>query len=181
MRSRSPTGSRRPPAPTRARRRSPRRGASSPTARISPPPTPGGPSRPTAAGERGLPMKVVVVSEFYPRRHDPVLGVWAHRQALAAQAAGAEVRVIVLHRVVPPLASVRSGPRATIAAARARTGQPRHDTLDGLPITYVPFISPMRSRSYPAWGAWAALPLRRALRRLRRRFDYDLVHAHNAI
>ena len=29
-------------------------------------------------------MKVAVVSEFYPRAHDPVLGIWAHRQAQAA-------------------------------------------------------------------------------------------------
>jgi len=65
-------------------------------------------------------MRVAVVAEFYPRAHDPVLGVWAHRQALAAREAGAEVSVFVLHRVVPPkrdLAAVaalafRSGPYA---------------------------------------------------------------------
>ena len=50
-------------------------------------------------------MKVAVVSEFYPRAHDPVLGIWAHRQAQAAIAAGAEVRVVVLNRVVPPAAT----------------------------------------------------------------------------
>jgi glycosyltransferase involved in cell wall biosynthesis len=126
-------------------------------------------------------VKVVVVSEFYPRRHDPVLGVWAHRQALAARDAGAEVEVIVLHRVVPPLSSLRAGPRALAAATGARIGQPRQDVIDGLTVSYAPFLSPMRSRSYPAWGAWAAPPLRRALRRLKRRFDFDLVHAHNAI
>jgi len=126
-------------------------------------------------------MKVVIVSEFYPRRQDPVLGVWAHRQALAARAAGAEVEVVVLHRVVPPLASLRAGPRAAIAAATARIGQPSHDTIDGLAVSYAPFVSPVRSRTYAAWGAWAAPSLRRALRHLRRRFDFDLIHAHNAI
>ena len=50
-------------------------------------------------------MKVAIVSEFYPRAHDPVLGVWAHRQALAARDAGADVRVLVLHRPVPPRAT----------------------------------------------------------------------------
>ena len=126
-------------------------------------------------------MKAVVVSEFYPRRSDPVLGIWAHRQALAARAAGAEIEVIVLHRVVPPLASLRAGPRAAAAASAGLVRQSRHDTIDGLPVTYVPFVSPVRSRSYAAWGAWAAPPLRLALRRLRRRFAFDLVHAHNAI
>ena len=37
-------------------------------------------------------MKVAVVAEFYPRANDPVLGIWAHEQARAARAAGADVR-----------------------------------------------------------------------------------------
>ncbi|HXA55709.1 MAG TPA: glycosyltransferase [Solirubrobacteraceae bacterium] len=67
-------------------------------------------------------MKVAVVAEFYPRRSDPVLGVWAQRQALAARAAGAEVHVLVLHRLVPPRAALRAGPGA---AARAFGGLAR--------------------------------------------------------
>ena len=35
--------------------------------------------------------RVAVVAEFYPSERDPVLGIWAHRQALAARDAGAEV------------------------------------------------------------------------------------------
>ena len=46
--------------------------------------------------------RVAIVAEFYPSRRDPVLGIWAHRQALAVREAGADVQVIVLHRVVPP-------------------------------------------------------------------------------
>src|SRR2546423_14259268 len=47
------------------------------------------------------PMRVCVVAEYYPRRRDPVLGVWAHRQAVAARDAGAEVLVLVLERPLP--------------------------------------------------------------------------------
>ena len=36
-------------------------------------------------------MRVCVVAEFYPSERDPVLGVWAHRQAMAAREAGADV------------------------------------------------------------------------------------------
>ena len=61
-------------------------------------------------------MRVAVVAEYYPRPRDPALGVWAHRQALAARAAGAEVRVLVLHRPVPPLSRCA---RATCARCRA--------------------------------------------------------------
>lgn len=123
-------------------------------------------------------MRVAVVAEFYPRAHDPVLGVWAHRQAIAARDAGAEVRVLVLHRPVPPRATrPRDVPR--VAAALAR--QPRTATLDGIAVEYVRFLAPPRPRSYGSWGAWAAPPLALALRRLRRGFPFDLVHAHNAV
>ena len=53
-------------------------------------------------------MRVCVVAEYYPRRRDPVLGVWAHRQALAARDAGAEVHVLALERPVPSAAALRS-------------------------------------------------------------------------
>jgi len=36
-------------------------------------------------------VRVLVVAEFYPRATDPALGIWAHRQALAARDAGAEI------------------------------------------------------------------------------------------
>ncbi|HSD80471.1 MAG TPA: glycosyltransferase [Solirubrobacteraceae bacterium] len=123
-------------------------------------------------------MRVCVVAEFYPRAHDPVLGIWAHRQALAARDAGADVRVLVLHRPVPPRATAR---RDLLREARRLAAQPRRATLDGLEVEYVPFLAPPRPRHYGSWGAWAAPTLAVALRRLRARFPFDLVHAHNAV
>lgn len=123
-------------------------------------------------------MRVAIVAEYYPRAADPVLGVWAHRQALAAREAGADVRVLVLHRPLPPLAALR---RRDLAAARAALRQPRRATLDGIPVTYVPYLSPPRPWSYGAWGAWAAPALRRALRELRAAWPFELVHAHYAV
>jgi teichuronic acid biosynthesis glycosyltransferase TuaC len=121
-------------------------------------------------------MKVLVVAEFYPRVADPTLGVWAHRQALAARDAGADVRVIVLHRPIAPAHRVRE-PQAW----REAIGQPGRASLDGLDVRYVKFVSPPRGRSYPSWGAFAAPPLALELRRLRRTFPYDLIHAHYAL
>ena len=129
-------------------------------------------------------MKVAIVAEFYPRRTDQVLGIWAHRQALAAREAGAEVRVLVLHRLVPPRASFSRGAAGSGGPARALrslASEPRKQTLHGLDVTYVRYVSPPRSSAYPAWGSWAAPALGVALRRLRRSFEFDLVHAHNAV
>lgn len=126
-------------------------------------------------------MKVAVVAEFYPRAHDPVLGVWAHDQARAAIGAGAEVHVVVLHRVVPPEAALRAGPRAALRATATLLRQPRHTEIDGVPVTYVPFVSGARTGHYGDWGQRAARPLQRALRRLHRSFPFELIHAHNAV
>ena len=122
-------------------------------------------------------MKVAVVTEYYPRATDPVLGVWAHRQALAARDAGADVRVLVLHRPLPSYAALRSrDPRALVAPLR----QPLRTSPDGIEVRYVPFVAPPRPTTYGRWGAWAAPTLALALRALRRRFPFDLVHAHYA-
>ena len=50
----------------------------------------------TASSTSRPAMNVCVVAEYYPRRRDPVLGVWAHEQALATRAAGANVRILRL-------------------------------------------------------------------------------------
>jgi teichuronic acid biosynthesis glycosyltransferase TuaC len=126
-------------------------------------------------------VKVAVLAEFYPSRRDPVLGIWSHRQALAARDAGAEVRVIVLQRIVPPRSSLAAGGGAVLAELGARLREPRRQTRDGLEVEYLPFLSPPRQRSYPSWGAWVAPQLAFALARLRRTFAFELVHAHNAV
>jgi glycosyltransferase involved in cell wall biosynthesis len=123
-------------------------------------------------------VRVAVVAEYYPRAHDPVLGVWAHRQALAARDAGADVRVLVLYRPIPPLATP---PREIVPATRRLLAQPRRATLDGIEVEYVRFASPPRPAAYGSWGAWAAPAAAVAMRRLRRTFPFDLVHAHNAV
>jgi glycosyltransferase involved in cell wall biosynthesis len=114
---------------------------------------------------------VTVIAEYYPRPHDPVSGVWAHRQALAARDAGADVRVIVLDR---PL---RSRPAQLLAELRAAARRPRTWTLDGIEIEYARFLSPPRRRSYARWHRWARRPLAMALDRGP---APDLVHAHYA-
>ena len=126
-------------------------------------------------------MKALVVAEFYPSRRDPVLGIWAHRQALAARDAGAEVRVLVLHRLVPPRAALAAGPARAARHLAELVREPRAQARDGLQISYVPYVSPDRARAYAAWGAWAAPVLAAALARTRRAFAFDVVHAHNAV
>ena len=125
-------------------------------------------------------MRVCVVAEYYPRRRDPVLGVWAHRQALATHDAGAEIRVLALERPVPPASSFGSARRLANELAGA-VKQPRRDTLDDLEVEYVRFVSPPRERSYSTWDRWARGPLTKALGKLHADWPLDVVHAHYAL
>jgi glycosyltransferase involved in cell wall biosynthesis len=104
-----------------------------------------------------------------------VRGIWAHRQALAARDAGAEIEVLVLYRPLPPLAAVR---RLDLGALGDAVRQPSSASLDGLTVDFVRYLSPPRPMSYRSWGAWAAPALRRALARAR---PFDLIHAHYAV
>jgi len=123
-------------------------------------------------------MRALVLAEYYPRAEDPALGIWAHRQTLAAREAGAEVRVLVLHRPLPALAALRA---LDVAAIRGSMRQPRAAVLDGIEVEYLRYLSPPRPWSYASWGAWAAPWLRRALARLRDEFRFELIHAHYAV
>jgi teichuronic acid biosynthesis glycosyltransferase TuaC len=123
-------------------------------------------------------VKVLILAEYYPRTGDPVRGIWAHRQALATAQAGAEVRVLVLHRPLPPLGALRAG---DAAAARRELLQPARAELDGLTVEYLRYLSPPRPWSYGSWGAWAAPGLARRLQRVRSAFAFELIHAHYAV
>ncbi|GAC1316803.1 MAG: hypothetical protein NVSMB25_03230 [Thermoleophilaceae bacterium] len=129
-------------------------------------------------------MRVAIVAEYYPRSRDPISGIWAHRQALAARAAGAEVRVLALERPVPTAASLRDAvdgrPLELARSLRAAASQPRHERRDGIDVELVRFLSPGRERSYGSWHRQVRRPLAAALDRLDRSWGVDLVHAHYA-
>lgn len=129
-------------------------------------------------------MRVAVVAEWYPSPADPVLGIWAHRQAQAAQAAGAEVRVLAMRRPLPPLSAARAmlslpprpEPLITWAGGVRSSLQPW--TLDGIEIEPVAWAAPPRPLSYGVWGRWMAPPLAHALDALHERWPFDVLHAH---
>ena len=125
-------------------------------------------------------MRVAIVAEWYPSPADPVLGIWAHRQAMAARDAGAEVRVLAMRRPVPPISTLRAlpdtGPLRRWAGGVRSTLEPVE--LDGIEVRPVPFVAPPRPLSYGTWGHWMAPTLHHALGSLRAEWPFDLVHAH---
>ncbi len=125
---------------------------------------------------------MLVVAEFYPSRRDPVLGVWAHRQALAARDAGARCACWSCtawcrhaRRSRPAQAAAASalagaGARAARAGARRPAGLLRALRLPRS-------AADVRRSGVPGrrlrWGSRCA--------RVHRSFAFDLVHAHNAV
>jgi glycosyltransferase involved in cell wall biosynthesis len=127
-------------------------------------------------------VRVAVVAEYYPRPSDPAWGIWAHRQAAGVLERGVDVRALALERPLPPLRAIGRSDLALLRDWAARVRQPPADaTLDGVPVSYVRFVSPPRPISYASWGAWAARPLGRALDRLSAGGPLDLIHAHYAV
>jgi glycosyltransferase involved in cell wall biosynthesis len=126
-------------------------------------------------------MRVAIVAEYYPRRRDPVLGVWAHRQAVAARDAGADVRVLAMERPLPSLAALKGGPARLLSELRAFRSQPRREEREGIEVELVRFVSPPRERGYARWHRWGRRPLEVALERLYREWPFDAVHAHYAV
>jgi glycosyltransferase involved in cell wall biosynthesis len=126
-------------------------------------------------------MRVAVVAEWYPSPADPVLGIWAHRQAVAARDAGADVRVLAMRRPIPPISAARRGPAGVREWARSVPDSLERFELDGIPVEPVPFVAPPRPWSYGSWGWWMAPTLARALARLHARRPYDVVHAQSIL
>lgn len=125
-------------------------------------------------------MNVAVVAEYYPRQRDPVLGIWAHRQALAAREAGADVKVLVLERPVPPASDVKR-PWRLPKTLSGLMRQPAVETMDDIEVRYVRFVSPPRESSYATWHESATKPLTKALAKLNSGWPIDVVHAHYAL
>ena len=110
-----------------------------------------------------------------------MLGVWAHRQALAAQAAGAEVQVLVLHRLVPPRARlpVARERHARSATPAARSPGTRSATGCESPTSRT---SPRRAALLPVVGRMGGA--RAGASRCAgcaARAASTLIHAHNAV
>ena len=126
-------------------------------------------------------VKVVVVAEFYPRARDPVLGV-VGPPAGASPPATPAPRCACSSCTAPSPA--RAPRRASALRDARRLRAPSRGTRRSTASRsrYVPFLAPPRPGAATGRGARGRRRRSRvALRSLRRRFAFDLVHAHNAV
>ena len=113
-------------------------------------------------------MKILVLSHLYPSPADPTAGTFVHEQVRALIDLGHDVRVMSPKGYAPPI-----GERW--ARHRNVPGSARHE---GVPVIYP------KKLTLPGGGLghWNAESMRLAitgpLRRIRRRWPFDVIHAH---
>ncbi|MDX6645560.1 MAG: teichuronic acid biosynthesis glycosyltransferase TuaC [Miltoncostaeaceae bacterium] len=108
-----------------------------------------------------------MLSHMYPGPVNPTAGIFVHEQVRALIALGHDVRVVSPTPWAPPLA----------ARWRAHRSVPAGDRVDGVPVLYPRKLSLPGGRLGHRNGEAMLLAIRGPLRRLRRRWPYDLIHA----
>ncbi|MGH7507829.1 MAG: glycosyltransferase [Longimicrobiales bacterium] len=115
-------------------------------------------------------MRVVLVSGMYAREGQISCG-FVHRQVLALIELGIEVRVVC------PVARLSSR-RPADENARGLIGARRHTHIDDVPVTFLPYWNVPHRVSAGFVAVSMRHGLRAELRRLRRAFDFQLIHAN---
>lgn len=127
-----------------------------------------GPSPGRTAG--GARLRVLVLSRNYPNDVLPLLGIWVDRMVRFATAT-LDMMVVAPVPYCPPLPFLSENYRRFRRVRRLRTEQ-------GLTVYHPPFIVPAGSRLLALEGLGYLACIRRLVRRIRRNFPFDLIHAH---
>ncbi len=108
-------------------------------------------------------MKIALLTSYFPRPGNPVMGIWALREAQGLARAGAELRVIAPTSWVPPVPALP-------ARARIWRETPAACVLEGVPV------------EYPRWLYWQVRALSRVqLERPRLLLEPALAEAHGRL
>jgi len=121
-------------------------------------------------------MRVLILSNMYPRDSYPAGGIFIHEQVEALRKRGVDARVLTgapfwVHPVKPrPLWNELESYRSSV---------PEWTSRDTVPVMYFPYL--VGGLFKPSIHALTYVyGLRRVLPRVRREFPFDIVHAHTS-
>jgi glycosyltransferase involved in cell wall biosynthesis len=109
-----------------------------------------------------------MLSHMYPSPVNPTAGIFVHEQVRALIALGHDVRVVSPKGWVPP----------GLGPWRSYRDVPGTDVLDGVPVLYPRKLTLPRNLLGPLNADAMRLAIARPLRRVHRRWPFDVVHAH---
>lgn len=120
-------------------------------------------------------MKVLVLSNMYPRERYPLGGIFVHEQVKALRERGVDARVMSGEPYWVP-----EDRRFLLNAVQHyRNEKPTWSTWDSVPVMYFPYLVGYVFR--PAIHALTYnYGLRRALSAVRKNFAYEIVHGHTS-
>jgi glycosyltransferase involved in cell wall biosynthesis len=134
-----------------------------------------------AVAPDGSPLRVLFLATYFPKPGNPMMGVWALKQAHALRDAGADVRVVSFTSYIPRILA-RAGARLA-----AWANCPPAHAFDGLPVAYPRWmlyqVGRLKARAYVNPGPQMALAwrtARRGARRVMNDFRPHVVFAHHS-
>ncbi|MBI5102976.1 MAG: glycosyltransferase family 4 protein [Nitrospirae bacterium] len=116
-------------------------------------------------------QRILFLSHMYPSDMDGAGGIFIHRHVTALRDLGVDVKVI---------SPVPWAPRILWFKDKWRSygAYPREEELEGVSISRPRYLvlPYMRFRGYSGWSMFVFLY--RNIKRLRKRYDFDIIHAH---
>lgn len=120
-------------------------------------------------------MRILVLSHMFPKPYEEISGLFVLQQTKALAALGCAAEVISPIPWFPPL------PR-WIDSRWAHIGRtPRSMDYHGVHVVYPQYVAFPKGAFFSTSGLRMELPVRQAILKLRRAFEFDLIHAHTAV
>lgn len=119
-------------------------------------------------------VRILVLTEMYPRKKDPAAGIFVHRECLVLKRAGVDLRV---------LSPIPYSPRVLWLNSRwKRQGLvPASDVWDGIPVRYPRYPRPP-GRFFRKFEPFAIFPsVCASFARWSRENRFDIIHAHGLL
>lgn len=113
--------------------------------------------------------KVLVISHMFPTPVNEVAGIFVHSQCVALQKQGIELHVICPTPCFPFYPKWKK--------YRSITGTTE---VGGVPVTYVPTSMIPGGKLFHRYGSFYVKSIRKAVYNLKKKFDFELIHAHTA-
>lgn len=116
-------------------------------------------------------MRVLILSHMYPHALEPTFGLFVHNQ-VKELSRRCEVAVVSPTPIAPPV----------VQRLRTRwiryASKPRQTRLDSIEVHYPRYVNIPGEHGFPLSAFSYAWAIRGQVLRLKRTFDFDLIHAH---